>query len=231
MMNRFFVIIAIGLIMIACAEKKDQNVNNKGPLEEERYSNPVDSVISAHFAFLDSFANNKPFENSVVLDRIIESLIFIEKITGIPAKVDSGPVGPYNVREEDIIRWKKWYDENKFHLKWDEETKSIFRAKDWDERATYVNVVDSIFSAHFALLDSMDNVKFSERSYVQKYKIGQSLIFMERMTGIPAGSGFDRFAPRNMPKETITEWRKWYRENKSLLMWNPTLKIIVRVQK
>jgi hypothetical protein len=154
----------------------------------------------------------------------------MESITSVHAKVDSGPAGPYTVREEDVVRWKKWYYENKSNLKWDEETKSIFRVKDWDEQAKYINVVDSIFNAHLALLDTFVSDKLKE-DFRLKYKVAQSLKFMERMTDIPSEVDFGYLKSSKIPNDIIMRWKNWYSENKANLKWNPTMKMIVRVQK
>jgi len=230
MKNLFYIVIVIFLIIAACGKRNDRNTHDERRSQPVRYSNPVDSAMGTHLAFLDSFANDRPFEKLVLLDRINESLIFIQTVTELHAKVDSGPAGPYSVQKEDVIRWKTWYETNKSTLMWDDQTRSIFRVNDWNERAKYSHFVDSTFSAHFTLLDNFINDKLEVEPRL-KFKVAQSMSFMERMTGISSKANFGFLRPSTLPKEDITQWKDWYNQNKSNLKWNPTMKTIVRIQK
>jgi len=226
-----FVLLVTFTMLVACSERNEKSTARQFRQKSMLSSNPVDSIFNIHLALLDSIAAGKRFNEPLYTDRIMDALSFMEEITSIPSGAEYTFVGPAKIPTADVIKWKKWYSENKSHLMWDEQTKSIFKIDDWREQAKYVNFVDSVFSVHFAILDTVANGKVKEVYQPFKSKVTQSILFMQDITGIPSNADFSYLSPSPIPKDTITRWKNWYSENKPYLKWNPTLKTMVRIQK
>jgi hypothetical protein len=119
------------MIVVACAEKTEKRPKNDMPEQKSQsviYSDPLDSVFAVHFALLDSVLANKYHGDSY---RVQKTMLFMDTTTGIPAKGDGTPFGWFydKIKLEQYQKWKKWYDENKNHLKWDKGTNRIVRVK------------------------------------------------------------------------------------------------------
>jgi len=117
-------------VMIFACIKKDERIAEQRKWQSAQYTSQVDSVFGIHWALLDSIAFGKRFNDFSFEDkRIFEALTFMEEITGIPSGVNLSYIGVTKISKESIHKWKKWFDENKSHLMWDERTKTIVRIK------------------------------------------------------------------------------------------------------
>lgn len=85
----------------------------------------VDSLFLSYFKFLDNQSQRKEY-NGDELNLSKNIINFMEKVTGIKSVIPKGHFAIYVCSEEDIIAWKKWYNNNKTKLSFSRETNSIF---------------------------------------------------------------------------------------------------------
>jgi len=91
-----------------------------------------------------------------------------------------------------------------------------------------IDPVDSIFAAHFALLDSVLTKKYNGLC-CPPHRIQETMVFMDTTTGIPAkgdGTPFGWFYDE-ITIEQYRLWKDWYIKNKARLKWDEVSKIII----
>jgi hypothetical protein len=82
--------------------------------------------------------------------------------------------------------------------------------------------VDSFFSYHFKVLDSIANNKFNDSTL----RCIESIKFMEINTGISSNTDGNFFGKTSFTKEDLKSWHEWYTQNKKSLYWDEKEKTI-----
>jgi hypothetical protein len=76
--------------------------------------------------------------------------------------------------------------------------------------------IDSMFSYHFGVLDSIACNDFID----SKLKCVESINFMELNTGISSSTDGNYFGKTSFTKEDLKSWHVWYELNKDSLIWD-----------
>ncbi|MFL9836902.1 hypothetical protein ABS768_05285 [Flavobacterium sp. ST-75] len=83
--------------------------------------NEAQKEFEAKLASLNSFLNGQP-DTSL---RIIGTISFFEKVTGIMSESDGSDIGKFNPTKQDYLNWQQWYKVNKTKLYIDTHTGKI----------------------------------------------------------------------------------------------------------
>lgn len=110
-----------------CFEFLDSLINNE--VYKDWYSNYINTSIEDVYSFRDTQIKKDRlvFNKKINYDKVI---LFIISITGIQASRISTDLGGLYIefKKNDLLKWKKWYEENKSTLKWEiKEKKVIFK--------------------------------------------------------------------------------------------------------
>lgn len=106
---KVFYLMLISLTLISCNYGQS---NSKAKEVFENHMSIVSEFINAEVDVLDG-------------DKLAESVSFIEQLTGINSSITE-EYDPMKIpSNEDFEKWKKWYEDNKNLLVWDEKDKVI----------------------------------------------------------------------------------------------------------
>ncbi|KGO81498.1 hypothetical protein Q763_07575 [Flavobacterium beibuense F44-8] len=83
--------------------------------------NEAQKEFEAKLASLNSFLNGEP-DTSL---RIIGTISFFEKVTGIMSESDGSDIGKFNPTKQDYLNWQQWYEVNKTKIYLDSDTGKI----------------------------------------------------------------------------------------------------------
>jgi hypothetical protein len=82
----------------------------------------IDSVYRYHLVVISRHLEDRQRDST---HRWIRSVDYLVKITGISSSEEWTYFGRMGLRKEDVGKWKRWYDENRHLLVWDQKEKMI----------------------------------------------------------------------------------------------------------
>jgi|GEM_PF-2560205 len=112
------------VLVISCYQ--DENNKAKGVDSKNIDLFKIQSIFNSYFALFDSTVTGKYIgKQGYPIDKLQEGIEFMEDISGIESNADMTYFGRITVLKEDIDKWKKWYDQNRSKLKWDEKQQKV----------------------------------------------------------------------------------------------------------
>jgi hypothetical protein len=122
---KHIILCMVFVLIISCINQKAKKTGHSD-------FNKIDSTYREHLQKLKNIIEDGSLiEGAEELQYFNNILSFFEKITRIRSQRIAAAVGYMYYREtaieEDYIKWRKWYDENKGSLKWDSINEKIIK--------------------------------------------------------------------------------------------------------
>ena len=108
------ILFLIGMVYFAGCETTNNSQGISIPSSEQE---KIDSVFNSHFVLLDSILN-KEYEDSH--GRRINSISFLEKVSGLTFSTNSSFIGKTFITNKDFAMITEWYNSNRLNLDWNQ---------------------------------------------------------------------------------------------------------------